>query len=104
MTLVVPVSPQVQAKLRQQAQAQGQELWQYAARLLTQAGGCGTLDELLAPLRAQFAASTASATQNSSSKSAKPARHSRKKIHGLSPCLLSPCLELVAWGLPDILP
>jgi hypothetical protein len=57
MTLVVPVSPQTEARLRQQAAAEGQDPGAYASKLLEQALGRSALDELLAPLRAQFAAS-----------------------------------------------
>lgn len=57
MTLVVPVSPEVEARLRQQAAAEGKELGAYASKLLEQAVGRCSLGELLAPLREQFAAS-----------------------------------------------
>jgi hypothetical protein len=57
MTLMVPVSPQLEAKVRERAAAQGKEPGIYAAELLEQAVGRSALDELLAPLREQFAAS-----------------------------------------------
>ena len=57
MTLVVSISPQIEAKLRQQAAAEGSEPSAYASKLLEKAMGGSPLDELLAPLRAQFAAS-----------------------------------------------
>jgi hypothetical protein len=57
MTLVVAVSPQIEAKLRQQAAAEGKDPGVYASKLLEQAVSRSSLDELLAPLHAQFAAS-----------------------------------------------
>ena len=57
MALVVPMSPQVEARLRQQAAAEGEDPGVYASKLLEQAVGRSALDEILAPLRAQFAAS-----------------------------------------------
>jgi hypothetical protein len=56
MTLAVLISPQVEARLRQQAAAEGQDPGTYAAKLLEHAVRRTTLDELLAPLRSQFAA------------------------------------------------
>ena len=57
MSLVVPISPQVEARLRQQAAAKGKDPEAFASKLLEQAVGRSALDDLLAPLRAQFAAS-----------------------------------------------
>jgi len=57
MTLLVPVSPQVEAKLRERAAAEGKDPAAYASKLLEQAVTHPSLDELLAPLRQQFAAS-----------------------------------------------
>ena len=57
MSLVVPISPQVEARLRQQAAANGKDPEAFASKLLEQAVGRSALDDLLAPLRAQFAAS-----------------------------------------------
>ena len=57
MTLVVPISPEVEARLRQEAAAQGTDPGAYASKLLQQAVGRCSVDELLAPLRGQFAAS-----------------------------------------------
>ena len=57
MSLVVSVSPQVEARLRQQAAVEGKDPGAYASKLLEQAVGRSALDELLARLRAQFAAS-----------------------------------------------
>lgn len=57
MTLAVPVPPHIEARLRQQAAAEGKDPAAYASKLLEQALGRESLDELLAPLRAQFSAS-----------------------------------------------
>jgi len=57
MTLVVPISPQVEAKLRERAAAEGKGPAEYASKVLEQAVARPSLDELLAPLRQQFAAS-----------------------------------------------
>ena len=57
MTLLVPISPQVEAKLRERAAAEGKDPAAYASKLLEQAVTRPSLDELLAPLRQQFAAS-----------------------------------------------
>jgi hypothetical protein len=56
MTLVVSIPPQIEAKLRRQAAAQGKDPGAYASTLLEQAIGHSSLDELLSPLRAQVAA------------------------------------------------
>ncbi|HEY8668645.1 MAG TPA: hypothetical protein VIL86_18505 [Tepidisphaeraceae bacterium] len=58
MTLVVPLSPEIEAKLRQRAAAEGQDLAEYASKLLEHAVTQPALAELLAPLRQQFAASS----------------------------------------------
>jgi len=57
MTLIVPLSPQVEARLRQRAAAEGKDPGVFASKLLEQAVARSSLDELLAPLREQFAAS-----------------------------------------------
>jgi hypothetical protein len=57
MTLVLSVSPSVEAKLRQRAAAEGQDPTTYASKLLEQAVSRPSVDELLAPLREEFAAS-----------------------------------------------
>lgn len=56
MTLVVPVSAELEAKLRERAAAAGKDAPTYASELLEQAVRQRSLDELLAPLREQFAA------------------------------------------------
>lgn len=63
MTLSVSLSPQAEAKLRQRAAAAGKDLTDYAAQLLEQAITRSSLDDLLAPLRAEFAASGTSDEQ-----------------------------------------
>jgi phosphoglycolate phosphatase-like HAD superfamily hydrolase len=55
MTLSVSISPQAEARLRQQAQASGQQLDAYAAQLLEQAATARTVDEVLAPFRKEVA-------------------------------------------------
>ena len=57
MTLIVSVSPEIEAKLRRRAAAEGQDTSAYASKLLEQAVSRPSLEELLAPLRQQFAAS-----------------------------------------------
>lgn len=57
MTLRVPVSDEIEARLRQLAEAGGQPVEQVAARLLEDAVRRPTLDEVLAPVREEFAAS-----------------------------------------------
>lgn len=57
MTLTLELTPAATARLRQQAEAAGQDLMSYAARLLERAAARPALDELLAPLRREFAES-----------------------------------------------
>jgi hypothetical protein len=57
MTLIIPISPQVESKIRERAAAEGKEPTAYAAKLLEQAVSRISLDEILAPLRQEFAAS-----------------------------------------------
>ncbi len=57
MALVIPISPQVESKIRERAAAEGEEPTAYAAKLLEQAVSRMSLDEILAPLRQEFAAS-----------------------------------------------
>ncbi|MGD0137979.1 MAG: hypothetical protein ABSD28_03830 [Tepidisphaeraceae bacterium] len=56
MSLVIPISPQVESKIRERAAAEGKEPTAYAAKLLEQAVSRLSLDEILAPLRQEFAA------------------------------------------------
>jgi hypothetical protein len=57
MTLAVPLSPEVEAKLRARAAARGEEPTAYASKLLEQAVSRVSVDEILLPLRQQFRAS-----------------------------------------------
>jgi hypothetical protein len=55
MTLVIPVSPDVESKLRERAAAEGEDPTRYAARLLAQAVARPSVEQLLAPFRKQVA-------------------------------------------------
>lgn len=57
MVIQIPLSPDTEAKLRAQAEAAGQEINAYAAALLERAAKQPPLEEIIAPLRAEFAAS-----------------------------------------------
>lgn len=57
MTLTVSLSPQAEARLRQRAAAEGKDPLVYASTILEQAVSQLSLDEILAPLREEFAAS-----------------------------------------------
>jgi hypothetical protein len=57
MTLSISLTPQSEARLRQKAEAHGQSLDVYAARVLEQAASARTVDEVLAPFRKQVAES-----------------------------------------------
>ncbi len=57
MTLSVAISPDVEAKLRERAQAFGRDVAQYAADLISQGVTAPTFDELLGPVRQDFAQS-----------------------------------------------
>lgn len=57
MVIQIPLSPETEAKLRVQAKAAGQEINAYAAALLERAAKQPPLEEILAPIRAEFAAS-----------------------------------------------
>ncbi|HEY8747934.1 MAG TPA: hypothetical protein VIM11_08170 [Tepidisphaeraceae bacterium] len=56
MTLTIPLSPDTESKLRDRAAAEGKDPSVVAAQLLEAAINRPALDELLAPLRRQFAA------------------------------------------------
>ena len=58
--LQIPLSPQAEAILRERAQASGEDVVVYAARLLDEALTSRGVDELLAPFRQQVAASQVS--------------------------------------------
>jgi hypothetical protein len=53
----IALSPDTEAKLRKHAAANGDDVSAYAARLLEQALSTPSVDELLAPFRAQVEAS-----------------------------------------------
>ena len=57
MTLSIEIAPQTEARLRQQARAAGKDVPAYVAELVADAAAKPALDELLAPLRRQFAES-----------------------------------------------
>lgn len=57
MSLTIDIDPQTEARLRRQAEAAGTDLPGYVARLVREAAGRPALDEALAPLRREFAAS-----------------------------------------------
>ena len=63
MTVSIYLSPQTEARLRRQAQAAGKEIDAYVTQLIEQAAARPALDELLAPLRQQFADSGTSDAQ-----------------------------------------
>lgn len=63
MTVSIYLSPQTVARLRRQAQAAGKEIDAYVTQLVEQAAARPALDELLAPLRQQFADSGTSDAQ-----------------------------------------
>lgn len=55
MTLSIPLSPETEAKLRERAAAARKDPTTYAAEVLERAIARPSLDELLAPLRREFA-------------------------------------------------
>ncbi len=57
MTLSISISAETEAKLKAKAAVEGVDLPTYAARVLEQLACRPTLDELLAPLRAEVEAS-----------------------------------------------
>jgi len=57
MDVVISIPDQVADKLRQRAKASGQPLGAYTARIVEQAVAGPTLEELLAPVQADFARS-----------------------------------------------
>ncbi len=57
MMLSVLLSPEAEAKLRQRAAAEGKDPVTYASKILEQAVSRPSIDEILAPLREEFAAS-----------------------------------------------
>ena len=63
MVLKIPVTAETEARLREQAQAAGKDVSAYVSQIVEQAAGKPSLDELLAPLRRQFADSGTSDEQ-----------------------------------------
>ncbi len=57
MVLSIPITPDTEAKLRAQAAVVGVDVETFAARTLERVASRPPLDELLAPLRAEFDAS-----------------------------------------------
>jgi len=57
MTLTIAISPEVESKLRQRAEAFGRDVAQYAADLISQGLTAPTFDEILDPVRQDFARS-----------------------------------------------
>jgi hypothetical protein len=55
MTLSLSVPPEVEARLRERADAVGEAVEVYASKVLTEAVAVPTIDEILAPVRAEFA-------------------------------------------------
>ena len=53
MSISIPLSPEAEARLRERAQAAGEEISSYAARLLDDALTTPSIEELLAPFRKQ---------------------------------------------------
>ena len=63
MVLQIPITSDTEAKLRRQAQAAGKDVTAYVSQLVEQAAARPSLDELLEPLRRQFAQSGATDEQ-----------------------------------------
>jgi hypothetical protein len=57
MALTIPITPDVEAKLRERAAQLDRDVAQYAADLIRQGVTAPTFDELLAPVREDFARS-----------------------------------------------
>jgi len=55
MTLSIEIPPQTEARLRQQAEASGQDVRSYVSQLIERYATKSSLDEVLAPLRKEFA-------------------------------------------------
>ena len=57
MSISIPLSPDAEAKLRERAEAAGEEITSFAARVLYEAITTPSVDELLSPFRKQVAES-----------------------------------------------
>jgi len=57
MVLSIDIAPQTEARIRRQAQASGTDVQTYVSQIVEQAAARASLDEALAPMRKQFAAS-----------------------------------------------
>jgi len=55
MTLSLSVGPEVEARLRERANAVGEPVDVYASKVFAEAISDPTIDEILAPVRAEFA-------------------------------------------------
>jgi hypothetical protein len=56
MVLSIHIPPQTEARLRRQAEAAGKDMDSYVSQLVEQVAAKSTLDEALADLRREFAA------------------------------------------------
>jgi hypothetical protein len=63
MVLSIDITPQTEARLREQARAAGKDVGAYVSELVERAAAQSSLDQLLAPLREHFAASGTSDVQ-----------------------------------------
>lgn len=57
MVLSIEIDPETEARLRAQASAAGKDVDAYVAELVQRAAAQSSVDEMLAPLRRQFAES-----------------------------------------------
>lgn len=57
MTISISVSPAAEARLRERAAAAGQPVPEFVSRLVEQAAAAASLEEVLAPIRREFAES-----------------------------------------------
>jgi hypothetical protein len=63
MTLEISINPATETRLRQMAASAGKDVSAFVAQLVEQAAAKPSLDEMLAPLRRQFAESGATDDQ-----------------------------------------
>jgi hypothetical protein len=57
MVLNIEITPQIESRLRQQAEAAGQDMRTYVSQLIAQAAAKPSIDQILAPIRKKFAES-----------------------------------------------